>query len=492
MDGRCKRKPPSRQPFHPESSPKSASACSARSCYRCGSSKHLANAKNCPAARAKCKTCQKMGHFARVCRSTHTHSVREVEMPEYTILYLQDLTPGNKIICPVTIQTPAAAAKLDLIVDTGSCVSILPKATYLANFNDTPLQPPKARLVTYSRDPIAVLGCLPATVSIANVSCSADIFIVKFGSQLLGLDLKGLHLRIEGQRAVPSTPASVSQGPALVGQLSTPSLLSGILGCAKGFVHKVKLSESVVPVRQKLRRLPLSVRDAVSAELEHLLKEGIIERVDASPWVSPIVVTQKKNGGIRMCVDFREPNKAIVVDCYPLPHIDELLSRLRGASVFSTIDLQSAYHQVLLHPDSRDLTAFITHEGLFRFCRVPYGLASAPAAFQKMMSSILQGLSNVANYLNDIIIWGRTSDEHECYLQAVLKCLKDAGLQLNVSKCCFHQTKLRFLGHTLTAQGIQPDEEHLAAILHAPAPADAAKLRSFLGLLSWFNKIKAS
>ncbi|KAI4890396.1 hypothetical protein NFI96_006743 [Prochilodus magdalenae] len=284
------------------------------------------------------------------------------------------------------------------------------------------------------------------------------------------------------------TDIVITGGPALMGQLSTPSLLSGTLGCAKGFVHKVKLSDSVAPVRQKLRLLPLSVRDAVSAELEHLLKEGIIERVDASPWVSPIVVTQKKNSGIRMCVDLREPNKAIVVDSYPLPHMDELLSRLRGASVFSTIDLQSAYHQVLLHPDSRDLTAFITHEGLFRFCRVPYGLASAPAAFQKMMSSILQGLSNVANYLDDIIIWGRTSDEHECYLQAVLKRLEDAGLQLNVSKCCFHQTKLHFLGHTLTAQGIQPDEEHLAAILHAPAPADAAKLRSFLGLLSWFNK----
>lgn len=97
------------------------------------------------------------------------------------------------------------------------------------------------------------------------------------------------------------------------------------------------------------------------------------EKVDASPWVSPIVVVQKKSGGIRMCVDLREPNKAVIMDCYPLPHIDDLLSKLCGATVFSTIDLESAYFQLPLHEESRDLIAFITHEGLFRFCRVPFG-----------------------------------------------------------------------------------------------------------------------
>ena len=136
-----------------------------------------------------------------------------------------------------------------------------------------------------------------------------------------------------------------------------------------------------------------------------------------------------------MCVDLREPNKAIVVDSQPLPHMDELLATLAGSILFSTIDLESAYHQLPLHPDSRDLTAFITHEGLFRFCRVPYGLASAPAAFQKMMSVVLQGVPNVQNYLDDIICFGSAQLLPDAALQEVLQRLKKAVLHINEKKC---------------------------------------------------------
>ncbi len=480
----------SRKPAKSSSSGHLLSTSSSRTCYRCGSDKHLANAQNCPAIRAKCKNCQKTGHFARVCRSTDTRSVHEIHLPEYTVLYMHDQATTTKIVCPVSITASDTTVDVELMVDTGSSVSILPKAIYEASFNSVPLQTPTARLVTYSRAPIPVLGCLPVTVSRDAVTCSAKLFIVDSGTALLGMDLvKGLRLRFEGQRLLPSLPTTESEiSSAAVMCLSESAATSNALGCAKGFIHKVKLFGNVAPVRQKLRRLPLSVRSAVSKELDHLLKEGVIEKIDASPWVSPIVVTQKKTGGIRLCVDLREPNKAIVIDSYPLPHMDELFSLLTGATLFSTIDLQSAYHQVMLHPDSRDLTAFITHDGLFRFCRVPYGLASAPSAFQKMMHLILQGLPNVANYLDDIIIWGRTAEEHEHSLKAVLQRLQDSGLKINASKCHFSQTSLQFLGHTVTAQGVKPDKQHLSAILQAPAPTDAVKLRSFLGLLSWYSK----
>lgn len=207
-----------------------------------------------------------------------------------------------------------------------------------------------------------------------------------------------LHLKFEGSSILPE-PAQ-SSVPVMCLSASVPV---GTLGCAKGFVHKVNISPDVKPVRQKLRLLSLSVRNAVSNELQRLLDLGVIERVDASQWISPIVVVQK-SAGICMCVDLQETNKAVVADSYPLPHIDELMSMLQGATVFSTIDLENAYFQLLLHEESRDLTAFITHEGLFRFCRVPYGLASAPSASQKMLATVLQGLPNVANYLDDVIV----------------------------------------------------------------------------------------
>ncbi len=137
------------------------------------------------------------------------------------------------------------------------------------------------------------------------------------------------------------------------------------LGCARGFVHRVQVRPGSQPVQQKLRRLPFSIRNEVSKELQKLVQQDVIEPVDASEWVSPIVVTRKKDGGIRLCVDLREPNKAVVVDSFPLPHMEEMFANLCGATVFSTLDLQSAYHQVTLHEDSRSLTAFITHDGLF-------------------------------------------------------------------------------------------------------------------------------
>ena len=237
--------------------------------------------------------------------------------------------------------------------------------------------------MTYTRDNIPVLGCLHAKVQMDNTSTAATFFIVERGTALLGMDLfTALDLCIRGDTVLTSAPVPPTSVMSINTATHTDTNTPGI-GCAKTFVHKVKLDPTIRPVRQKLRRLPFAVRESVSAELNRLLEACVIEKVDASAWVSPIVVTAKKNGGIRMCADLREPNKAVLIDSYPLPHIDELLANLRGAKVFSTIDLANAYYQLPLHEDSRDITAFITHEGLFRFRRVPYGLASAPSAFQK-------------------------------------------------------------------------------------------------------------
>ncbi|KAL1251129.1 hypothetical protein QQF64_018925 [Cirrhinus molitorella] len=461
-----------------------------KSCFRCGSDKHLANSSQCPAANVQCKSCNKRGHFARVCRSVPTSKVHEVQLPDVTILYLDDSDKAPKrLFCNATILTPTSAAKeIRLVVDTGSAVSILPNHIYKQHFSLTPLSPPAARLVTYTQTQIPVLGCLNAQVCVEDSCAPATFFVVEDGTALLGMDLiSSLHLSfsidaITTADAMPVTP--VLSTAATAPFLAPPTEI----GCVKQFVHKVKIDPTVQPIRQKLRRLPFAVRDAVSAEVDRLLHAGIIEEIDASAWVSPIVVTRKKNGGIRMCADLREPNKAVVTDCYPLPHVDELLSTLCGAKIFSTIDLANAYYQVPLHEDSRDITAFITHKGLFRFCRVPYGLASAPSAFQKMMAAILDGVPGVQNYLDDLIIYGATADEHDRTLNTVLLKLKQAGLVLNDEKCHFRQTKLRFLGHVITADGILPDHGHVDAILKAPPPSDATALRSFLGLASWYAK----
>ncbi|XP_037521693.1 uncharacterized protein LOC119398948 [Rhipicephalus sanguineus] len=237
-------------------------------------------------------------------------------------------------------------------------------------------------LLDFQRRKIPVLGQFKASISFKRETAVIAIHVTPGGTSLLGLDaVQALGLHIVGAQlrclctaaeasetmsqktatsahtggAVPASPPKFDMPPLLWAKFS--HLFSPGLGLAKGVQHQVKMKPSVPPVVQKLRRLPLSLRKPVSDQLQRLLSDDVIERANASEWISPIVVVRKKDDSIRLCVDLREPNKAIVVDSFPLPHTEELLHSLNGARYFSKLDLASAYYQVTLHPDSRDLTA---------------------------------------------------------------------------------------------------------------------------------------
>lgn len=283
----------------------------------------------------------------------------------------------------------------------------------------------------------------------------------------------------------PSSLRDTSQLPP--GFENFEHLFSPELGLVRNHTHTVKVRYNVPPVQSKLRRLPITLREAVSKEIFKLERQGVIERIDASEWVSPIVVVRKPDGRIRMCVDLRAPNQAVVIDSFPLPHIDELLNSLRGSTHFSKLDLASAYHQVRLDPTSRDLTSFITHEGLFRFKRVCFGLASAPAAFQKIMSKILEGCRGVQFYLDDIIVYGSSLEEHNANLRKVLSCIAQAGMKLN-RKAVFQVQELSFLGHRLSMEGLAPLASKVDAVINFEPPSDSSKLKAFLGLVEYYSK----
>ncbi|CAM5080292.1 unnamed protein product [Natator depressus] len=337
-----------------------------------------------------------------------------VTIPDVTVLSVDKITTAHipeQIKCTVNVSAIPSGKpySIQLMLDTGSAVSILPDSIILHYFKDVPLIETKLRLVCYLKNHIPVHGCLPVIVTFGDCCVTSEFYIVHKGTPILGRDLLTvLNLRVvNGRIDLPQQSTLVVHTPISAG---TQHQVEEKLSCAYGFLHKGKMRNNVMPVRQKLWRLPFSVREAVSEEVRKLVQKDIIEEIDSSEWISPIVVTQKKGGGIRLCVDLREPNKAIVIDSHPLPHIEEIFAELHGAKMFSTLDLQSACHQVMLHEDSRDLTAFITHEGLFitlfithegLFCfkRVPYGLKSAPSAFQKIVidseestwSSVLSG-----------------------------------------------------------------------------------------------------
>lgn len=162
---------------------------------------------------------------------------------------------------------------------------------------------------------------------------------------------------------------------------------------------------------QPLRRLPLALRD-VTAELQNLLDSGIIERVKASPWVSNLMVTKKKTGGLHPCVDLRRVNEAVIPDKFSLPTVEELSAKFYGSTVFSKQDLQQGYPQVQLPPDSHNITAIVTHMGVFQYICMRFGLSSAPSCFQKIMATIISAILGVVVYLDDIVVHRETSASH--------------------------------------------------------------------------------
>ncbi|XP_043219275.1 uncharacterized protein K02A2.6-like [Amphibalanus amphitrite] len=248
-----------------------------------------------------------------------------------------------------------------------------------------------------------------------------------------------------------------------------------------GYQHRVTVDPGVPPVRQPLRRLPLAVLDAVSARIDELEAQGVIEKVSASPWISPLVVGRKRDGAIRLCVDMRRVNQAVITDGHPLPRIEDVLDRLRGSLMFSRLDLKDAYHQLELHPDSQNLTTFVSHKGLYRFRRVNFGLASAGPCFQRVMTSMLEGIPGVEVYLDDIIIHAPSQAEHDARLKQVLRRLEDHRVKVNWSKSATGCRDIDFLGYRISAAGVQIDPGRISPLLEAPEPQDEKGLRAFLG-----------
>lgn len=477
-------------------------------CYRCGKG-HLANDVSCKAKDRRCNKCKKIGHFSVVCHANEASgqftprrrsNVNHVQTSGTSADYADDVQDlevlatnvskdrSKGVYCTVKVSD----VPLKLLVDTGSAVSILSKSTFENFFLSEALEeaPPGVKLSSYTEHTIDMVGCLTTTVLHLDRSVIATLYVVENGKNILGRDLvKGLGINIDG--------STLSCNKIDVSNTNVPKHVECFkhmfvndsdveLSKAKGFIHKVKVDPDVKPKQQKLRRLPFSVRDKVSDELKKLEASGVIEKIESSEWVSPIVVAWKKSGKIRICVDLREVNKAIVQVQYPLPKIDELLGELRDAKVFTQLDLASAYHQIELHPESRPLTAFITHDGLYQYKRVCFGLSSAPSVFQRSMSHMLAGLVGVQCYLDDVIVYGSTVEEHNANLKCVLSKLDSHGIKLN-QKCQFNQDSLHVLGHTVSEQGIHIDDKY-TSITNAPVPRDCKSLRSFLGLAGYFSK----
>ena len=252
--------------------------------------------------------------------------------------------------------------------------------------------------------------------------------------------------------------------------------------------HKINLVDDT-PFRERSR--PIAARDVMDARkhIQELLDADIIQPSN-SPFASPIVLVRKKSGALRLTVDYRKLNKKTIKDAYCLPRIDEAFGRLSGAKWFSVMDLKSGYYQVDMAPEDREKTAFVCPLGFYEFNRLPQGVTNAPATFQRLMEQCMgsQNLIEVLVFLDDLIVYSRTLEEHEANLRQVLQRLREFGLNLSPGKCEFFCKTVSYLGHLVSEDGIRCDPSKVEAVRDWPRPDNMKELKSYLGFASYYRK----
>ena len=371
-------------------------------------------------------------------------------------------------------------------VDTGATVSLMSEAMW-NKYHTQKLEPCTLKLTTYTGANIPVAGMAMVHITYGNQSAHLPLYNVKEnGPTLLGRNwLREIILDWATIFKVVTPANGHSQDLDQILAENT-ELFDGEPGCPKTGNANLHLKQDARPVFLRPRSLPHATKQAVKAELERLQAQGIIEPVSHSDWATPVVAVPKPDRSVRLCSDYRVTlNPQLQVDQHPLPTPKDVFSTLNQAKHFAKLDLAQAYLQVPLDEEALQLTTITTHKGLFKFKRLPYGIASAPAVFQAVMDKLLAGVEGVSKYLDDILIAATTRQVLLERLAVVLSILKQAGLRLKKSKCTFMTDSVEYLGFQVDAKGLHATQEKVKAVQDAPVPQSVSEVHAFMGLVNY-------
>ena len=488
-----------------ESKPSSSPA---DECHRCGK---LHNPEHCRFKTAKCHYCKKVGHIKSMCRKkaqkkpqgkpqtssntknnmstprVHALEVKGEETDDdlYPMFAIHDGSRKNPFMVDMTLN--GLSVKMEL--DTGASHSVISEDIYhqLRDTVSEPLELEKStvQLQSYTGNCVPVLGQLFVRVQYKDVSKDLPVVVVQGNSpSLLGRDWLQ-HIKLAWNE-IFHLSASDQEFTTLLHKHAT--VFEEGLGTVRGVKAKIYVDPEAKPKYFKPRPVAYALRAKVDEELDRLLKEGTIRPVEFSEWATPIVPIVKSDGTIRICGDFKVTlNQVSKLDNYPIPKTEDLLTQLGGGVHFTKLDLSQAYQQLELEEESKRYTTISTHKGLFEYNRLCYGIASAPGIFQRTMENLLQGIPNVVVRIDDILIGGKTPQDHLRSCSEVLSRLDEAGIRLRKDKCIFGAPEVTYLGHRINQQGIQPVQQKVEAIQDSPRPTNLKELQAFLGMLNYYS-----
>ena len=264
------------------------------------------------------------------------------------------------------------------------------------------------------------------------------------------------------------------------------------IGKTNVFKHRIDTIPGAKPVHMNYYRQGPRQKAEIEKQTKEMLEPGIISP-STSVYTSPVVLVKKKNGAWRFAIDYRNLNKITQSISHPLPRLEDVFDAIgeSSATIFSTLDLNSAYFQMELDPETKHKSAFITHEGVFEFNRMPFGLKNAPMSFQMLMAEVLRGIhwKFVLCYIDDLVLFSRNFEQHLDHLDQVFCKLREANLTLKHDKCHFGVEKVMFLGHILSKEGVSVDPEKIEKVKNFPVPRSQTELKSFLGLCKLLPKV---
>lgn len=449
-----------------------------KKCYFCGGPFHPR--PSCPARNAICRNCSRKGHYFRVCKSPRVPSAnsRSVSSTSGNVGSMLASTAPELPPCSV-ISTSINGHTVRAMVDSGSSYSFISerlakrlKLKILASSEEISMA--SSSMTCRTR------GHCFVTIQIKDFTTNYRMFKLLIledlcAAVILGQDFMKLHESVEFKTRGSHPKLSICSVAKM--NIKAPSLFSN-------------LSPDCRPIRTASRRLNSSDQKFVIQEVQRLLKEDIIEK-SHSPWRAQVLVTGGGQHKRRMVIDYsRTINKFTYLDAYPLPKISDLIQDLASNKYFSKLDLKSAYHQVPLLENEKCYTAFEVNGSLYQFKRVPFGLTNAVAGFQRIVNDFISenGLLNTFAYIDDVIVGGKTLEEHDKNLEKFLSAASKYNISLNAEKCTYRQPNISYLGHTISDGTIKPDAERLKPLKDMPIPLDERSLMRSVGLFSYYSQ----
>lgn len=474
-------------------------------CTKCNSKHKI---RKCPAYGQRCKKCKLLHHFTNCCKTKRINEIeKESDSDEICINSLKfendscskninynqsedfyinsietKLTSNNKLKKNWFENIVVENCNISFKLDTGSDVNVIPVKIFSnLSLKNKKLSECNITLRAYGGSQIKPLGIICLNIHRNNVTHNECFLVVDNDTTpILGLET---CIKLDLIKRVYSVSQDNQRDTFIERNID---IFDG-LGRFPETLNIV-LKSDATPVSRPPRRIPLSIKPKVKQALDNLTRLQIIEPTqEPSDWISNLVVVEKPNGSLRICLDPKHLNIAIKKDYYNIPTLEDLKSKLHGAKYFTVLDLKDGFYQIELSPESSKLCSFSSPFGTYKFKRLPFGINVAPEQFQKLNEKNFSGLEGTVVYIDDILVWGKTLEDHDRNLDSVVKRARNLNIKFNKEKLQYRVAEVKFLGHIFNKNGVMSDPQRIKAINSMPEPTSKKDLQRYLGMINYLR-----